>query len=265
MIDADNENNYGLPAEQQRRSPDNDLVIQRKEQLHTENLHLADSLIAGKISREQFAKLQTEKDLRLESQAEYDSLTGVLNRRGFYSSFDEKISGFRRSLHVLKEQGLTGTPGCLVALDLDSFGSVNKVYGQDAGDSVLVQVATILVKGVRPEDPVARFGGEEFVIFLAGAKLADAGRVVERIRTTISEQATTGSSLFKQTATFGIVQFPDDLTEAHISDPRNRGDLFKKAYGGATEAMKFAKENGKDRIAVKNPDGKVEVINPNSY
>lgn len=263
---------YGLP-EGRPSIQENLLLAKRKEDLIKHYTDLGHQIRQGTLSIELFAKKQTEKDLQTETEAEHDYLTGLLNRNGFFNAFDEKLLGFRRTLHTLDKQTQTATPGSLVLLDLDHFGAVNKIYGDIVGDALLQQVALLLGEGVRPEDLLARFGGEEFLFYLPGAKLEDAGHTVERLRNALLTQ--TANKLkkalpeiaeeltgFQQTASFGVIQFPDNLTEEYILKAKNRETVFGETYKGAVEAMRFAKREGRNRTALKRVDGQLEIITP---
>ena len=94
--------------------------------------------------------------LMLESQAMTDSLTGLLNRRGFERELARTLALARRHTET----------GLLVFLDLDRFKNVNDSYGHAAGDEVLRRVGRVLASAVRKTDVVARLGGDEFAIIL---------------------------------------------------------------------------------------------------
>lgn len=254
------ETDYGLLKEQQK-GQDDELRNRRKQQLIEFYTDLGNAIKAGTKSVEEFAQEQTDRDLNTEAEAQHDPLTGLLNRRGFFNSFEDKLLGFRRILRGLGK-GATATPGCLALLDLDNFGAVNKTNGDAFGDSTLQHVAIALIEGVRPEDPVSRFGGEEFLVFLPGASLEAATHVVERLRQAIPNQTAQLLEGFRQTASFGIVQFPDNLEEEAVVLPEKRESLFSEAYQAVIEAKNFAKQAGKNRTAVKRANGKIEVITP---
>ena len=101
--------------------------------------------------------------------ADTDPLTGVLNRRGFDRLLRSDASG------------------AMIYLDLDHFKSVNDRLGHDAGDAVLIEAAVLLSRTLRNGDYLARFGGEEFVIFLEGADAGTASRIAERLRATLEQ------------------------------------------------------------------------------
>jgi diguanylate cyclase (GGDEF)-like protein len=92
----------------------------------------------------------------LETHAERDPLTAVMNRRGFA----RELARARSYLHRY------GGSAALVYLDLDGFKPVNDQHGHAAGDAVLKAVAAALVIAVRASDIVARIGGDEFAVLL---------------------------------------------------------------------------------------------------
>ena len=92
----------------------------------------------------------------LETRAEIDPLTDILNRRGFEREL-------KRSLAHAKRHGASAA---LLYLDLDGFKSINDRHGHAAGDAVLKAVATVLMRHVRASDVVARLGGDEFAALL---------------------------------------------------------------------------------------------------
>jgi diguanylate cyclase (GGDEF)-like protein len=101
-------------------------------------------------------------------QASTDPLTGLLNRR----SFEE-----RASILVSSAQRFG-----LIMADLDNFKTLNDVYGHSAGDRALRRFAQVLRSTTRPEDAVARIGGEEFVVLVPFAGTHEAAALAERLR-----------------------------------------------------------------------------------
>ncbi len=92
----------------------------------------------------------------LESLAQEDPLTGLLNRRGF----------FRDLARAVAYRARYGTPIALLVVDLDDFKPINDQYGHEAGDKALVHVATLIRNNVRASDSVGRLGGDEFAVIL---------------------------------------------------------------------------------------------------
>jgi diguanylate cyclase (GGDEF)-like protein/PAS domain S-box-containing protein len=117
---------------------------------------------------------------RLVHQAEHDSLTDLLNRRGFRRVLGELLA---------QRQGPArgATTGAIMVVDLDHFKAVNDLHGHHAGDQVLQAAASVLRRSVREQDTVARLGGDEFGILLpdvdAARAQAAAARVLEELDT----------------------------------------------------------------------------------
>lgn len=106
-----------------------------------------------------------------------DPLTRLYNRR----YFDDRLSG---ELAFARRHG---TPVALLLVDIDHFKVVNDTYGHPAGDAVLKQVAAALLAILRPEDVLARFGGEEFIVIARNISREGAESFGERMRRAISE------------------------------------------------------------------------------
>jgi diguanylate cyclase (GGDEF)-like protein len=100
----------------------------------------------------------------LETRAEIDPLTDLVNRRGLEREL-------KRALAYVKRYE---TSAVLVYLDLDGFKSINDRHGHAAGDAVLKAVAMVLTRQVRASDLVARLGGDEFVVLLWNLDAEDA-------------------------------------------------------------------------------------------
>ena len=105
-----------------------------------------------------------------------DTLTGVWNRRQGTDLIAADLSARR-----------PGQALSLLMLDIDHFKSINDTYGHQAGDNVLIEVASRVRRSLRGNDVVARWGGEEFVVLLRDCALPDALRLAEEIRFTIAE------------------------------------------------------------------------------
>ena len=97
----------------------------------------------------------------LRTQSVRDPLTGLYNRRYLEETLEREV---RRAARAAQSLGF-------LMIDLDHFKNFNDTYGHDAGDAVLRETALFLAKGIRAEDFVCRFGGEEFVVILPTADL----------------------------------------------------------------------------------------------
>lgn len=133
--------------------------------------------------------------VELETLSRTDPLTGILNRRAMLQRLDEEVLRARR----------TGRTFALVMCDIDDFKRVNDTQGHQVGDAVIRGVASVLAKGLRETDVVARWGGEEFCILLSETEGAGAWTLVHRVRDTLVQtRMPGGASGLSVTATFGI-------------------------------------------------------------
>lgn len=157
---------------------------------------------------------------RLKTLVRQDMLTGTSSRDHFF-----------RSLALEP-----GARGVIVMLDLDHFKSVNDTFGHLGGDMALQRVGKVLRRMIRADDIVCRFGGEEFVLFLRGASMADAEDLAERIRARIAEQKImVDGQQVRITASFGIA--PTDST----------GEI-EEALRSADSALYAAKARGRNCV-----------------
>lgn len=148
----------------------------------------------GELSTEIEARQMVEAELR--RIALTDSLTGVLNRRGFDDLARQLTASARRYGHALS----------VIAIDLDHFKRINDLHGHAAGDSVLTSIAWLLMAEVRREtDAVSRVGGEEFMLLLPHTTAEGAGILAERLRLRIAEMPVSiGDREIRVTASFGV-------------------------------------------------------------
>lgn len=114
--------------------------------------------------------------LALLDYGECDTLTGLMNRKTFESSFD------KLRLKAAKHAGANAEPSWLGVVDIDKFKSINDNYGHLFGDEVLLLVAGLMKQNFRGADQLFRFGGEEFLIILDRASDAGAAIAFERLR-----------------------------------------------------------------------------------
>jgi diguanylate cyclase (GGDEF)-like protein len=119
---------------------------------------------------------------RLAGEARTDTLTGLLNRRGF----DERAS------LELAHASRSGQSVAVASFDLDHFKHINDEWGHDTGDRVLARAGEVLTDNSRNIDIAARFGGEEFVVLLPGSDSEDADAFTQRIRRALATSDASG-------------------------------------------------------------------------
>jgi diguanylate cyclase (GGDEF)-like protein len=112
-----------------------------------------------------------DKVVELDRLAHLDPLAGVMNRRGLMRELDAMIARHERQ----------DLPAAVLFVDLDALKSLNDRHGHDVGDAALVEVAQILLRGVRICDCVARLGGDEFCVLLERSDEASARDTAERL------------------------------------------------------------------------------------
>ncbi|MGA3185003.1 MAG: EAL domain-containing protein [Candidatus Dormibacteria bacterium] len=179
---------------------------------------------------------RVEAQQEMERSALTDSVTGLANRTLLIDRLNQALRGLKRNA------GLVG----VLMLDLDHFKVINDTLGHAAGDAVLVSTARRLQAGARPDDTVARFGGDEFVVVVPGlVAFADLAACAERIVTELREPHVVGGEEVVATVSVGIAatsrpdHLPDDLLrEADLAMYRakDRGRDRHEIYGEALQA-----------------------------
>jgi diguanylate cyclase (GGDEF)-like protein/PAS domain S-box-containing protein len=166
----------------------------------------------------------------LRTQSVRDALTGLYNRRYLEEVLERET----------RRAGRAGLSMGILMLDLDHFKRFNDTYGHDAGDAVLRETAAFLLKNVRAEDFVCRFGGEEFVVILPTADLEGSRMRGERLRSSMRELTIMhqGKSLGMVTLSVGVATFPAN------------GMSPKELMTAADAALYEAKRGGRDQVAV---------------
>jgi diguanylate cyclase (GGDEF)-like protein len=138
----------------------------------------------------------------LKQRANVDSLTGLYNRR-FLEDYARKLLAMARR----RQQ-----PVSVIMMDLDHFKTFNDMYGHETGDRILREVAKTITGRTREANLAARFGGEEFVVFLPDTGPGACLQVAERIRQAVMRMqipSGTDKALPQVTVSLGIAAFPD--------------------------------------------------------
>lgn len=162
--------------------------------------------------------------------ARQDALTGLANR----IALDEELE------RAVKRAERHGNGLAALVIDLDGFKPINDGHGHAVGDSVLREVAGRLRACVRASDLVCRFGGDEFVILLEGARIEqDACAVAEKLLAAMGEPVAFGAERLHVSASIGIALYPGGGAMPW--------DLIAKA----DDAMYEAKRSGGRRYCIK--------------
>jgi diguanylate cyclase (GGDEF)-like protein len=203
-----------------------DLRVQRQRLLIQVSVAVGVLLVALIVLLYGRYRLRVLANTELHKVANTDTLTGLANRREVSRQIEAGIERSRQS----------DEPFALILADIDDFKPINDRLGHKAGDEVLVHLARILTENVRGRDLVARWGGEEFLLFLPSTDLRAAEMVANNLRDAISTQPVDlrGESIVL-TLTYGITEYrADDTAEATIA--------------AADQAMYRGKQRGKNQI-----------------
>ncbi|HEY8550710.1 MAG TPA: GGDEF domain-containing protein [Vicinamibacterales bacterium] len=156
-----------------------------------------------------------------------DGLTNVFNRRRFQEELDREFQRARRYLRPLS----------LVLFDVDHFKRINDTYGHVSGDTVLRTLAHTVGSLLRPEQLLARVGGEEFVVLCPETARDGAGALAERLRAASETlDVTSRGCRIAVTCSFGVAELEPSMRSA------------EELYAAADHALYMAKSAGRNRV-----------------
>jgi len=185
------------------------------ERVRYSNLIIADSL---------------EMQRKYQRFATTDSLTGLHNRGWLDSAFDLELKRSERD----------DLPLVMIMIDIDDFKNINDEYGHLAGDQVLISVASSIRSPLRPNDLVARFGGEEFAVLLPETTLDNAKNIAQRLCDKVSNT---------EPCKLGAQELPKVTISLGIAE-RQPGSTLDMMIAAADAAMYHAKHMGKNRVEI---------------
>ena len=177
-----------------------------------------------------YLKQSKQRDEKVLHLSKTDHLTQIYNRRTAHDVLTQLFNS-----HSIK-------PVSVVLIDLDFFKSINDLYGHLVGDRVLIAVAAILSDGIRKNDLVARFGGEEFLLILQDTNSEYATEIAERCRLMIERCVVLSDEQqeVSLSASFGIAcAIPNAET--------NSVDLILRQ---ADQALYQAKSKGRNQVVL---------------
>lgn len=165
----------------------------------------------------------------IQEKAITDSLTGLYTKRYAFERFDEEFSRSRQQQLQL----------AFLMVDIDDFKDCNDKHGHLVGDMVLCEVARRIKENIREVDMLARFGGEEFAVFIPNATHKSVLFIAERIRSSIESLPIYAyDEVVRVTVSIGLSSYSFDIKEP--SDLIDRADL----------ALYQAKRTGKNKVCI---------------
>ncbi|MGN0933000.1 diguanylate cyclase [Falsigemmobacter intermedius] len=171
----------------------------------------------------------------LRRQRDTDPLSGLLNRRGFQEQAE------------LRLRQHPGANWHLIAVDLDHFKRINDCHGHHTGDLVIRQLSDLFARHLRPGQIAGRMGGEEFMLMIDAATLAQAVSLAETLRRAV--EGATWPDQARVTASFGVEQVAD-AADFHVAlrrvdmllyEAKNQGRNRVSAAAAALAAVARAK------------------------
>lgn len=174
---------------------------------------------------------------KLQHMAITDGLTGCYNR----SYLTQKLE------NELRTQAESQTPFSILLLDIDFFKLINDNYGHMVGDEVICSTVNVISERLRDSDILARFGGEEFMIYLPGATSTEADRLAEEIRTAVEGNVILVPhdirtlSITVSIGSLSVQEFPMEL-------PMNSRTIINDMFQAVDQVLYQAKREGRNRM-----------------
>jgi two-component system cell cycle response regulator len=172
----------------------------------------------------------------------HDGPTQIYNKRKFDEESQRELARARRY----------GRPLSLVLFDIDHFKAVNDRFGHLCGDFVLKRIAGLCSALLRPEQVIARVGGEEFAVLCPETRLEGAGHLAERLRKSIAEAGIEfAGARVPIHCSFGVAGLHSDT------------DSFDDLFAEADAALYRSKNEGRNRTTLGRPtSGSIQPVDP---
>jgi diguanylate cyclase (GGDEF)-like protein len=205
------------------------LYTSKPEFFNAEGLLLLTEL-AGNVA---FAIDHLERQERLDRLSNYDTLTGLANRRSFLERVTQHMQGAATDGHKM----------AVFLLDLERFKKLNDILGRSAGDALLKQVAEWLAQNSENADLVARLDADHFAVVLPEVTYeASVARVLEKtIAAFLKHEFSVNDAVYRMAAKIGVAVFPDDGTDADTLF-NNAEAALKKAKAGRDRYLFYAQK-----------------------
>ncbi|MCX6563721.1 MAG: GGDEF domain-containing protein, partial [Candidatus Aminicenantes bacterium] len=167
--------------------------------------------VLGKLRESNLERQKMIKELKIHSVT--DDLTGLYNRRGFFTI----------AAQYLKLAGRNKTKMFLLFMDMDLLKNINDTFGHHVGDAALIKMAEILRQTFRDSDIKGRMGGDEFAVFPIDSKLSGAEIAIGRLEKNIAEFNSANNVPFKLAFSTGVSCFDPEYPSS-IEDLIVRAD-----------------------------------------
>lgn len=212
-------------------------VEERTEELNTLMFELESSNMNLKESMEQLAlEVEDHKRAEKEISAAYEKID-LMSKTDYLTKLSNRRDIFERMKK--EEQDAASTVYSVILCDIDHFKEVNDTYGHSVGDKMLIKIAELLRSAVGPDDSVARWGGEEFLLLLKNTEGDKAFEIMEQIRKSIeNESLLEGDNRICITMTFGICQFDGTAS-------------FESCIAKADKALYQGKKSGRNKVVLR--------------
>ncbi|MFA5084193.1 MAG: GGDEF domain-containing protein [Candidatus Paceibacterota bacterium] len=210
---------------------------------------------------EKLVKLQESEIKELSALSERDTLTELYNRRGFIREAEKFLKEVRTLRKITEKRKISFKHFSLIFVDLDNLKLINNEYGHKTGDKALKTMSKILRDSVRDLDIVGRWGGDEFVVGLAGADEKTAYAVAENLKKKLKATKIKNKPL---SASFGIVgyhkksrpfRFPSVSYKKRQAEEKVLNQLYELIERADMSMYEAKKKKGKDSVVVYNNKG----------
>jgi len=186
-------------------------------------------ILSGRVRHDTTMLTETARlRLHFERAATVDGLTGLRNRRWLDEAFSRQLT---RTLR-------TGHTASLLMIDVDGFKQINDSHGHLIGDAVLCRVARVLAERLRPQDLLARYAGDEFLLMLPECDIDEATALADRLRQAVDSAAEDP----------GHEPLPPTSVSIGVATAR-LSDSLPALIGLADTALYRAKQSGRNRIS----------------
>ena len=187
------------------------------------DLELMSDLLETKVEQRTLALKLANKELK--ALASNDPLTNTFNRHGLQQHIQAAFERYRRTQELF----------CIALIDYDHFKEINDNYGHDVGDIVLITGADLIKSGIREQDKLARWGGEEFLVLLPNTDLDGAFSIANKLKKVISAKPIGQPVGVNVSVTGGVAIV-------------NQNDTFETLFKRADDALYKGKQNGRNCI-----------------